>query len=382
MLRTAEVERDAGVPEEAITRLTAQEQPVGVKEPLHQRYDWLDQSRGFIGVLLAISVLTWPLSGNVITGEPVVGPTFLNHGFCYVKAEPALLTLIDAGQQVFMFLIGFTGYIAFTSRLRKRGGRSAFFYAFRRVAALYLLAAVSDGLIPFLTDGHCDWHSLIYRATFANLAIGSFAAYVAIALFRDANSRLRLAALIALVHAVLFALPLFNHYTSDDSVLGLPLFPFISVNHATLAIVGTCFAQWIRDGRDDLDAVFRSRILPAVLLSLIGCYCVDWLQPAEHHDVNLSLVFLSVAFAGLLLSCFYCFGRIGYRIPVLTEYGRNLLLMFILTFFVGDMYARLFSKPFLLAYPVVAMILVGVLPLAVLAGIALFLDKKNIVFRL
>lgn len=47
---------------------------LGKEKLTHVRYEWLDQFRGLIILFLIISVITWPLSGNALTGEPIVGP--------------------------------------------------------------------------------------------------------------------------------------------------------------------------------------------------------------------------------------------------------------------------------------------------------------------
>jgi len=122
------------------------------KKLLHKRYEWLDQFRGLIIIFLIISVITWPLSGN-FPGEAPIGPPLLNHGFQYYDGYPALITIIDIGQQIFMFILGFVAYIAFTSRLKKKGVGAAWKHGIIRVAVLYGLAFLDDGLIGGLLFG-------------------------------------------------------------------------------------------------------------------------------------------------------------------------------------------------------------------------------------
>ncbi len=43
-------------------------------EQLHKRYEWLDQFRGLIIILLIVSVITWPLSGDLVGGVIPIGP--------------------------------------------------------------------------------------------------------------------------------------------------------------------------------------------------------------------------------------------------------------------------------------------------------------------
>jgi hypothetical protein len=55
--------------------------------------------------------------------------------------------------------------------------------------------------------------------------------------------------------------------------------------------------------------------------------------------------------------------------------------MFVLGFIFVDLYVGLFSKDFLVAYPLLTLILVGLTPLVMLSAVAYWLDKKGIVFR-
>ena len=107
------------------------------KEPLHVRYEWFDQFRGLIIIFLIISVVTWELSGSFPIIQPI-GPPLLNHGYKYYNGYPALITIIDIGQQIFMFVMGFGAYLAFTSRREKRGVKAAWIHGIIRVG-VYML---------------------------------------------------------------------------------------------------------------------------------------------------------------------------------------------------------------------------------------------------
>ena len=73
------------------------------KKALHERWQWLDQFRGLKIIFLIISVISWQLSGDPLnlTDRPI-GPPLLNHGFQYLDGYPALITIIDIGQQIFI----------------------------------------------------------------------------------------------------------------------------------------------------------------------------------------------------------------------------------------------------------------------------------------
>jgi len=184
------------------------------------------------------------------------------------------------------------------------------------------------------------------------------------------------------IHTVLFALPLFNHYSPADDALRLPQFPWNAWNNAAVAILGTCFSQWMRMSPEDFRVGLRRRLLPAVAVCFVACYCIDWLQPADAHDVTTSLALMSVGSAGFMIAVCYALGEIGFRVPILTKFGKNLLPMFVLVFLFGDQYAGALPRDFLVAYPYFTVVLVGLLPLLVLGAIADFLDRRNIVVRL
>jgi len=114
---------------------------------------------------------------------------------------------------------------------------------------------------------------------------------------------------------------------------------------------------------------------------IIAFYCFDWIQPAEHHDATTSLALFAIAASGFLMAVFYGFEKMNFKVPVLSEMGKNLLLLFIIAF-VWDLLLGLIDKDLLTFSPVLTMLLVGILPIAVEAGIAMLLAKKNIIIKL
>lgn len=346
-------------------------------EKLHKRYEWLDQFRGIVVVLLIVSTITWMTSGDWSGNDPIVGPTFLNHGFQYYDGYPAIITLIDIGQQIFMFVVGYVGYIAFTSRLEKKGAKAAWKHAMIRVGVLYLLAFIDDGLIDLATGGSISWKNVLYNGTLANIAIGSFAAYLGTYLIKKADKRILLSIGTMIFHSVMYALPFFEHYHQQEGIL----FPFNAINHASIAIAATCFSQWFKLDPEDPKIGFKTRILPAATLSYVACYMVDWLQAAEHHDVTTSLALMSIGTSGFMIAIFYGFEQLDFKIPLLSEFGKNLLLMFILTLVVGE-FVGIFSKESMITNPLITMLLIGVLPVVLLAALAVLLDRKNIIIKI
>ncbi|MCC6490446.1 MAG: hypothetical protein IT364_23380 [Candidatus Hydrogenedentes bacterium] len=352
----------------------------GIASQTHERYDWLDQSRGLVSLMFIFAIITYPVSGDPILGIDPLGPTFLNHGYKYFKGPVPLITIIDVGQQIFMFVMGFAAYLAFTSRWSKKGGRTAGLYAARRVGLLLLLS-FAEACFEFPGRHEIRWNEVLWEGTLAKLAIGSFAAFSCIALIRDANRRFLFALGVTGLHAVLYASPWFDHYGYVNDSPWRPMFPFGAVNLAVVAVIATCFAQWVWTHPEGAAAAFRQRIAPTCFYALGAAYCLGWVQPAHHHDVTAALALFAVGISGLMLTMCFGFGQMGIRFPLLTPLGKNLLLTFVLGAIVVDLYIGLYDREFLAQRPFLTLLLVGILPAAILASVAVYFERKNIILR-
>jgi hypothetical protein len=343
-----------------------------------QRYEWFDQLRGLIALGYLISAITGALAGNMMTGSPFLGPTFLSHGYGYYSGRPAFIGVIDLGQADFMFVMGFAAYGAVARRL---GSGSLWRYVLRRVALLYALA-YTEALLEWFGSGKAiNWSSVLYDGTLPKLAIGGCAAYVTVYWIRSADVRVALSASLLALHAILYAFPLFDHNGWQDDVLNLPHFPFGTMNLTAIAIAGAGFSQWI--GRDPARMVngFKRRVIPVSTAAVVLWYLLEWLQPSEHHDSTTALSLLAIGFTGYTMAAFYSLEQMGLRAPLLSALGRNLLLMFVSSLFFIDFYFQLFSKSFLAASPLFTMVFAGLLPLAALSALALYLDKKGVLIK-
>ncbi len=351
-----------------------------VKE-LHPRYDWLDQARGLVVLMLIISMSTAEYAGDMVLGERFLGSPMLGHGYDYYDGSPALITFIDAGQALFVFMMGFVGYMAFTSRLSKRGVLSAIFYALRRMVLLYALAAIDSVFLNYLEHGEIRWAEFLYLGTFSCIALGSLAAFASILICSRADARMLGAFALVLVHAVLYEFPQFDHREWYEDVLNPARFPFGAFGLCIVAVIGTCFGQWYLQDPNDPMVGFRNRIAPVSTLAMIGAYCMDWIQSAEHHDTTASLQLLAVAYGGYMLMIFYTFGLAGVRFPLLSSLGKNLLLLFAVGGIAMGIYIAVLPKTLLMASPFYALLLVGILPILALGLFAKFLEWRGIMVR-
>lgn len=356
------------------------EQSAG-SDVLHERYDWLDQARGLVVLLLIVSMSTAEFAGDALTRDPIIGPPMLNHGYDFFDAFPAIITFIDVGQAIFMLVLGFVGYIALSSRLRKRGPRAAFWYGFRRVGVLYALAAIESLLLPFLVKGRPEWNNFLYKGIFSMIAFGSFASLASAVLVPNADKRIRIAVGLMLAHSLVYSFHAFDRHTWTDNVLHLPPFPFGLMGLAAVAITGSCLGQWYAMDPEDPLAGFRSRIVPVSATAFVAAYCMDWMQPAQHHDVTAALQLQAVYMGGFMLMIFFAFARVGFRFPLLSSLGKNLLLLFAVGGLTTGIYVNAIPKTLLLESPILAMVVAGVVPLVALSAAAVWLDRRGIMVR-
>lgn len=348
---------------------------------LHERYDWLDQARGVVVLMLIVSMSTAEYAGDVLTREPALGPPMLNHGYDYYDGHPAIITLVDSGQALFMFMMGVVGYTAFTSRLRRRGHRSALLYAMRRFFLLYALGFLEHVGLRYLASAPIRWGDFFYKGTFAMLALGALAAFATIAVCPKAERRMAVGIALIAFHALLYAFPIFDHRGWYDDVIGLTPFPFGTIGMCAVAIAGTSFGQWLAMDPEKPLAGFQRRIAPVTMAAIIAAYCLDWVQPAQHHDANAALQLQAIGIGGMTLMMFYSFGIAGIRFPLLSSLGKNLLLLFAIGGLFTGAYLDQIPKSFLLQSPYLALLLVGIFPLVVLSLIAIFLDRRGIMVR-
>ena len=135
---------------------------------------------------------------------------------------------------------------------------------------------------------------------------------------------------------------------------------------------------------NDTKIGFKKRILPVSTIAIMLFYVVDWIQPAEHHDCTTSLALLAIAVSGFLIAVFFSFEMLNFKVPILSEMGKNLLVLFIFAL-VFSLLAQFLVDDFreiILALPVLTMLVLGVLPILIEAGIAMLLARFNIKIKI
>jgi len=356
----------------------------------HERYLWLDQARGVVALLFIVSAITWSHRGDLLLEKPTLGPTWLDHGYNYYNGSPPIITIIDVGQPIFLFLVGFSGYIAFSSRLRNKSRWAACRYAVRRVLALYLLS-IAGQLIADLGGGApADWRSLLeqfnWKAVFltdvlAVIALGAASTYLSVLLISSADWRAWFALALLVVHAFLQAMLVAEHQPFIDSVLGWPQWSFRVLSLSALSILGSSFGQWIHDAPGEMRSRLQKRVMPVACGCLVLGYCMEWVQPSEHHGATMALMLLAAGLSGLLLVVAIAMGEMELEVPLLTGLGRNLLLVFILAGVLGDFYFRLIPDWLVYDSPWAALGLLGLAPICAIVALTRLLEKYGIALR-
>ncbi|MHA1340621.1 MAG: hypothetical protein ACTSRZ_10720 [Promethearchaeota archaeon] len=355
------------------------------------RYEWVDQYRGMVVVFLIIAAGTWILSGGHIGGigdpnNPPIGPTYLNHGWKFAEFEgwPNMITIIDIGQQILMFIVGYVGALAYYKHREREGELGAILHVFRRFLALIIFGIIVEGELFSGDFDLTNWNvvSVFWTSTFPNLAWGSLFSLILVSLLKHKpDIRCLIAVGIMTIHAILYAIPALQSW--QLVIDGWKIFevPWNTINHIAIAIMGTCTYDWYMLRKEDDDAFgWKKRILPVATLMFVGVWMVDFLQPAEHHDATTALSLMAIGTSMFVLFVFYSFDKLGYHVPMLSDLGKNILIMFLLTG-IWDAYFSIVTKDLLLQSRLLSMILVGIVPILTQFLFAWALARYRIIIK-
>lgn len=364
---------------------------ISISEHIGSRMEWVDQFRGLVVIFLIIAAITWELSGSHIgdigdPNNPPIGPTYLNHGWRFAEFDgwPNIITIIDIGQQILMFIVGFVGALAYYNHRKKEGELGALLHVFRRFLALMILAIVVEGELFEGNFDLTDWNvvSVFWTSTFPNLAWGSLISLLLVALLKSKpDKRFIIAVCIMAAYSILFEIEAVQNWQWTIGSWVIFKVPWNTINHISIAILGTCTYDWcLLKTNEDPDYGWRKRILPIGSFMWIGVWLLDFLQPAEHHDATTTLSMMAIATSMFILFLFYMLERLKFKVPGLSELGKNILLMFLLTGLWGY-FLHAFSRQMFVDYPITALILVGIVPLMTQILFAWALSKYRIIVK-
>jgi hypothetical protein len=126
---------------------------------------------------------------------------------------------------------------------------------------------------------------------------------------------------------------------------------------------------------------WTKRVLPVASLMFIAFWLLDYVQPAEHHNVTTALALLAIGTSQFMVFLFYMFGKVKFRLPILSDLGKNILLMFLFTGVYSLLYDNIIPKSLLIQNSIYALILVGLLPFVIQFTIAWILARYRIYIK-
>ncbi len=351
-----------------------------------KRFLWLDQYRGLCVLLYIVGILTWNLSGDILTNVLPVGPSYYNHGYAlsyevygYNPLDfPPIITIIDLGQPILVFLIAFMQAYSFRKKERIFDRKTAWMHTINRFLLILSLSVIFEDMI--LGKG-------IFIAFFdgilALIAWSSLIGGLSAALIKNSNNRLIIGIIILIIHFIMYAIPGLNTWSfgKDFYILQIPwrLINLCAISFIASAITGYFFNN---DGGVKLEGdVFKKKIIPISLIMFISNFLLDFLQWANNIHCTTSFACLAIAIACLGIFIFYQFEQIQLTIPFLTSFGKNMWVMFIISPIIEWILIDL-VRDLVISSSILALIIIGILPIVILGSIAKLLEKKNILLKI
>ena len=315
------------------------------------RLEAIDQFRGFAILLMVLADYL---------AKPQRVPAWLKH------TPDVGLTVIDLIAPLFIFAVGLTYGISFRRGLARSGAWQTTVDFVRRYAALigigYLLTLLGDS--TGIYESTVNWGLL--------QAIGAAGLVTLIVI--GLRWQWRLVAGLALLAAYQVLLDRFWLQDVLDAIHGGP---WAAMAWGSMLILATVLADFYHDG------ALRKLHLWASLTFLVTGIALAWLLPVSKNRVSASYVLLAVGISALVFGLFHLLeSRWRLRLPVLSEWGRNALLLYLLHGVVIGVFALppvpawyVQAPPWLIALQAAALV-------AVLSWVGAYLDRRGLYFTL
>lgn len=360
---------------ENIENNSEKQENLTIPKPKKIRFEWLDQFRGLVILLFIIQTAAYLFSGDPINGiMPTVAP-HLNHGFKYARFERPLITIMDIGQHIFIFLVGFMQGFAILKRKQKNANsKHLWLHIVKRFLLVILLSIVHSLGAGF----GFDVYFIFFNGTMANIAWAGLAAGIAMLYVPKPDHRLIIGLGFMLLHSILYAIPSINEWESGDWE-----FPYKVINHIAIGIIATAFTSWFftPEGKINKETI-RSRVLPISTAFFMLEFCLDFIQWSDHHEVTTPIALMSIASSGFLIFLFYKMDEENFHILGLTALGKNMLVVFILEMVILELvYIPLIENSIgILRF--LDMILLGMVPIVLMWLIAKLLEKFDVIIKI
>jgi predicted acyltransferase len=316
------------------------------KSPAISRISSIDQFRGFAILLMVLA--------NYFNNISTI-PAWLKH------APDIGYTIIDLVAPLFVFAIGLTYGMSFRRRYARNGAWRAYNHFFSRNLALIGIGFLITlgGVLTSNYPPDTNWGLL--------QALGA-AGLIALP-FIQINARYRW--IIGLIILVGYQL-LLDQYWLDQVINAVHNGPQGALSWGAMLIIATSLG-------DLYQQVERRRLFPWISLILVVCGGIlAFVVPLSKHRASASYVLLSLGLSGLTFYVFHLLdSRYRFQIPILTDWGKNPLLLYIL----HGIFLGLFVIPpypgWYFSAPIWLVLIQATLLIAILSWIGIYFNRRG-----
>lgn len=343
------------------------------EKKIKYRFEWLDQFRGLIIILFIIQTCSWLFDTNEGWLFPLMGPA-LNHGFRYADLERPLITMIDLGQQIFIFLVGFMQAFAVLKRKDKGLTDGKIWMHIGKRFVLVMILSV----LHAVAAEKLNTYFILAEGTLANIAWAGLAAGIAALYIPKPKFRLIAGLGVMLVHSILY---MFEGLIEWDT--GSWSFPFAAINHIAIGVVASAFTLWFLTPKGEINEEgIKKNVLPVIVAFIVSSYLLDFIQWSDHHTVSTPLAMLAIAVAAFFLYTFYHFDKDGFHIPILSTFGKNMLMVFLFSMVINELVYYGLIEGLLGLSGIFDMVLLGIVPILLIWIIAKIFEKFNLIIKI
>ena len=338
------------------------------------RFEWLDQFRGLVIILFIIQTCAWKYSMDPAAGiMPLMAPA-LNHGWKYADYARPLITMIDLGQQIFIFLVGFMQAFAVLKRKEKGFSDGKIWLHIGKRFVLVMILSV----VHALAGGSLNSYFIIAHGTLANIAWGGLAAGIAALYIPKPKFRLIAGLGVMLIHSILY---MFENLRVWES--GSWRFPFLTINHIAIGLVASAYTLWFLTPKGEINEEgIKKNVLPVTIALIISSYLLDFIQWSDHHFVTTPLAMIAIAVGAFSIYVFYHFDQDGFKIPGLSTFGKNMLMVFLFSMVINELVYFEFVGGYFGINGLFDMFLVGIVPILLIWIIAKIFEKLNWIIKI
>lgn len=316
------------------------------------RLQAIDQFRGFAIFLMILA--------NYMNNVRII-PAWLKH------APDVGYTLIDLIAPLFVFAMGLTYGVSFRRRYERDGAWNTYQHFITRYLALlglgYMISEI--GILSGQYHPNVSWGLL--------QALGA-AGLIAL-LFIRLSVIWRWVVGLGLL--VVYQFLLDNFWL--EAVREAPHNgPWGAISWGAMLVIATAMADIYHNER------LRSRVYPLVAcLATFGGFVLTWLVPISKHRASLSYVLVSLGISGIIFFGFFLLdSRWQLKLPILNDWGRNPLLLYLLHYVLLAIFALPPFPNWYVEAPLWLVLLQLLAMVAVLSWIGRFLNRHRLYFVL